>query len=82
MEFEDDALLGIVRRAKARKTGARGLRGVLEEVMNPIMYDLPDQPDVRVCRITGSVVNAGSDPIIETESDQAEQLAPRTRTGA
>jgi len=82
LEFDMEALKGIVRRAKARKTGARGLRGVMEEVMNPIMYDLPDQSNVRVCRITAEVVDHGADPIIITDVDQADALMPQTRTGA
>ena len=47
LQFETDALVKIVTKAKSRRTGARALRGVMEEVMNPIMYMLPDAGNVR-----------------------------------
>ena len=65
LEFETAALQGIVKRAKARKTGARALRGVLEEIMNPIMYSLPDERNVRTCIITSDVVERGATPLFE-----------------
>jgi ATP-dependent Clp protease ATP-binding subunit ClpX len=42
LEFEDDALKAIAKAAIERKTGARGLRSILEDIMLDIMYDLPD----------------------------------------
>lgn len=42
LSFEDSAILAIAKAAQARKTGARGLRGVIENVVNPLMYDLPE----------------------------------------
>lgn len=65
LEFELGALQGIVKRAKARKTGARALRGVLEEIMNPIMYSLPDERNVRTCIVTADVVERGATPLFE-----------------
>ena len=65
VEFEVGALKAIVKRAKARRTGARALRGVMEEVMNPIMYDLPDEGDVRKCIITEGVVERNEKPLLE-----------------
>lgn len=65
LEFEIGALQGIVKRAKARKTGARALRGVLEEIMNPIMYSLPDERNVRTCIVTADVVERGATPLFE-----------------
>jgi len=76
LEFDLDALKAIVARAKARRTGARALRGVLEEVMNPIMYDIPDAPDVRHCLITLAVVEEGAEPILEYQD-----VAPAKKSG-
>ncbi len=67
VEFEVEALAAIVARAKARRTGARGLRGVLEEIMNPIMYKLPDVGNVRKCVITRDVVERGVMPMLELQ---------------
>jgi len=76
LEFDTDALQAIVVRAKQRKTGARGLRGVMEEVMNPIMYRLPDQREVRLCRITKAVVTDGAQPILSTADDRQNADRP------
>lgn len=75
LDFEPEALAGIVSKAKARRTGARGLRGVMESVMNPIMYQLPDQKNVRRCVITGDVVSRGADPLLELQD------TPKRTTG-
>jgi ATP-dependent Clp protease ATP-binding subunit ClpX len=44
LRFTDDALRSIARKARARETGARGLRSIIENVMLDIMFELPDQP--------------------------------------
>ena len=63
LEFEEEALREIVKKAKGLKTGARGLRSVIEQVMLPVMFDLPDLEDVRKCVIKK-----------ETVTDKAEAL--------
>lgn len=63
LEFDPDALKAIVEKAKKRKTGARALRSVVEEVMLPIMYDLPDKTRVTKCIITDEVVTDGAEPV-------------------
>lgn len=67
---EDDALKGIVAKAKLRKTGARALRSIMEELMVPLMYDIPDYDDVRQCIITKEVVESGAKPTLERTSDE------------
>jgi len=56
LEFTEDALIAIADQAMQRRTGARGLRAILEEVLNSVMYDLPSRGDVAKCVITGEVV--------------------------
>ncbi|KXK34300.1 MAG: ATP-dependent Clp protease ATP-binding subunit ClpX [Chlorobi bacterium] len=75
LEFERDALEAIVAKAKARRTGARGLRGVMEEIMNPIMYKLPDVENVRRCVITRQVVDNKSEPLLELQ-DAVQSPSP------
>lgn len=75
LEFETDALKAIVNKAKDRKTGARALRGVMEEIMNPIMYGLPDQTNVRKCIITADVVTRAANPLLEL----SDQVSAKTR---
>lgn len=64
LEFTDDAITEIVHKTKEKKTGARGLRSVIEEVMLDIMYELPSMKDVRHCIIDKEVVTMGKEPKI------------------
>lgn len=56
LRFTPEAMMAIVREAVKRKSGARGLRAILEEIMLDIMYEIPDREDVRECVITEGVV--------------------------
>ena len=62
LRFTPEAMRAIVREAIARKSGARGLRAILEEIMLDIMYELPDLQDVRECVISEGVVVNGERP--------------------
>jgi ATP-dependent Clp protease ATP-binding subunit ClpX len=64
LEFEKEALLMIAKKAMERKTGARGLRAILEEIMLNVMYDIPSRTDVKKCVITRDTVANKSDPIL------------------
>ncbi len=52
LEFEDEALVEIAKEAMARKTGARGLRSIIENIMLEVMFDLPSRDDIEKCVIT------------------------------
>ena len=56
LEFEEDALKAIAHKAAERKTGARGLKAIIEEVMEDIMYEVPSMDKVERCVITEKVV--------------------------
>lgn len=64
LSFTKDALASIAVRAQKRKTGARGLRSIMEEVMLEIMYDLPSLTGVKKCVINKDVVEKKSDPLL------------------
>jgi ATP-dependent Clp protease ATP-binding subunit ClpX len=57
LEFEEEALRSIAKLAIERKTGARGLRSIIEGIMLEMMYDLPSRDDVEKCIITKDVVD-------------------------
>jgi ATP-dependent Clp protease ATP-binding subunit ClpX len=63
LEFTDEAIDSIIRIAKERKTGARALRGVVEDSMLDIMYELPDRPNLERVVITEETVETKSSPI-------------------
>ena len=52
LEFEEDALRAIAHKAMERETGARGLRAILEEFINPVMYEIPTETTVEKCIIS------------------------------
>jgi len=62
LEFQKEALHEIAREAIKQKTGARGLRSIMEKFMLKIMYDLPDRSDIGSCTITKEVVQDHSEP--------------------
>lgn len=66
LEFDQDALLAIADKAIERKTGARGLRSIIEETMLDIMFEIPSQEDVIKVRITKAAVEGTDKPVLET----------------
>ena len=64
LEFEEDALEQIVEKAIERKTGARGLRSIIEEIMRDIMFEIPSNPKIEKCIITKETVTSGEPPKI------------------
>ena len=64
LAFDDDALRAVAKKAIERKTGARGLRAILEDVMLDIMYDIPSREDVCSCRITKDVIEKVCPPLL------------------
>ena len=66
LEFDQDALEAIASKAIERKTGARGLRSIIEEVMMDVMFEIPSQEDVTKVRITKEAVDGTAAPVLET----------------
>jgi ATP-dependent Clp protease ATP-binding subunit ClpX len=64
LEFEESALKVIAKKAIERKTGARGLRGIIEERMLDIMYDMPNREDVEKCLITKETIENDGEPTL------------------
>lgn len=64
LRFTEGALSAIARQALERKSGARGLRSVLEQAMLEVMYDLPSTPDVQECVISEQVITNGDYPVL------------------
>ncbi|WP_146341480.1 ATP-dependent Clp protease ATP-binding subunit ClpX [Nesterenkonia sp. NBAIMH1] len=77
LEFTDAAIRAIVGMAEVRGTGARGLRSILETVLNPVMFELPDHEDVATITITEEVVAEGAEPVMLSRSE-AKKLHKKT----
>ena len=69
LEVTEDAIGAIADMAIERKTGARGLRGIMEKMMTNVMYELPSRKDVRKCIITKETVEKGRDPELVLEGE-------------
>lgn len=61
--FEQEAIEAIVDKAIERKTGARGLRSIIEEIMRDIMYEIPSNPNIEKCTVTKDTVLSGAEPL-------------------
>ncbi len=76
LEFREMALSAIAEQCVEKKTGARGLRSILEKVLLNTMYDLPSTPDVKKVIVDEAVIHGESDPILMYENqDQAYEMA-------
>ena len=64
LSFENDAVEAIAELAVERKTGARGLRSIMENVMMDVMYLIPSDDTIRECRITREAVEGSSEPVV------------------
>ncbi len=74
LEFDDGALLAVARQALKQKTGARGLRSILERIMLDYMYEIPGRKDLMDVKITEEMIsqaNQGAVPFAETAAESA-----------
>ena len=80
LEFEREALELIVDKAIERKTGARGLRSIIEDVMRDIMYDIPSNPKIEKCIITKATVENKEKPtLIINENKQTKRKTTKKK---
>ncbi|MDD2739318.1 MAG: ATP-dependent Clp protease ATP-binding subunit ClpX [Methylomonas lenta] len=78
LEFRDDSLSAIARKSMERKSGARGLRTIVENVLLDTMYELPSSDNISKVVIDEGVINGKSDPILVYESDAKRIAAAET----
>ncbi|AXF55807.1 ATP-dependent protease ATP-binding subunit ClpX [Salicibibacter kimchii] len=74
LEFTDDALRAIANKAIERKTGARGLRSIIEDIMRDVMYDLPSKEEITKCTITKECVAEDASPELTTKDGELIKL--------
>lgn len=71
--FEESALKEIAKKALKNETGARGLRGIIEEVMLDVMYDVPSQKDIIKCIISEDTIKKNKKPLLVYKEKQLEE---------
>ena len=75
LEFKDESIAEIAKKAISKKTGARGLRSILENILLKTMFELPDMEDVIKVTVDKSSVKGTSEPIITYEKKQSTSVA-------
>lgn len=81
LEFEDAAVRAIARKAIVRNTGARGLRSIIEKIMQNVMFQVPSMHDVSKCIVTEEVVSSGKQPVL-VHGKKAEPAASHAAADA
>ena len=75
LEFREDALRAVAKKSMERKTGARGLRSIMENILLDTMYDLPSSEDIVKVVIDESVINNVTEPLLIYESSEIQKIA-------
>lgn len=73
LSFDKDALRLIAKEALTRKTGARGLRSIIEVIMRNVMYEIPSAKGVSACRVTKEVITEKKDPILTLDKKKSKK---------
>ncbi len=80
LKFDKEALEAIVDKAIERKTGARGLRSIIEEIMRDIMFEIPSMPNISKCIITkDTVLNKTKPEVVISENNEEQVKAKKNR---
>lgn len=79
LEFDEEAVRAIARKSITRKTGARGLRSIIESVMMDIMYRIPSDESIKSCLVTKDVVEGKAEPMITCRDDAPKAKRSRKR---
>jgi ATP-dependent Clp protease ATP-binding subunit ClpX len=75
LDIRDDALAAIAEKAIERKTGARGLRSILETTLLDTMYKIPSEQDVIKVVVDASVINGENEPMLVYEKPEQKKVA-------
>ena len=73
LKVTDEAVAAIAKKSFERKTGARGLRSILESVMNEVMYEIPSDETISKCIITKEAVEGNAKPLLEYRTDAVKK---------
>ena len=79
LEIEDDALREIAKEAMERKTGARGLRAIMENATLNLMYEIPSDPTIEKCVITKGVITGDEEPVLTYRDPSEDTDLPKKK---
>ena len=81
LKVTDDAVAAIAKKSFERKTGARGLRAIMENIMMDVMYEIPSDDNIACCTITKDTVEKGEPPVVEYRTDAIELGKKKNNNG-
>ena len=81
LKVTDDAVAAIAKKSFERKTGARGLRAIMENIMMDVMYEIPSDDNIACCTITKDTVEKGEPPLVEYRTDAIESGKKKNNNG-
>ncbi len=79
LSFEDDAIAAVAKRSVERKTGARGLRAIMESIMMDAMFEVPSDDEVKECIITKESVTGDEEPMLVLGNNETRRTSRRTK---
>ena len=77
LSFDDEAIKAVAKLSFERKTGARGLRAIMEDVMTDVMYEVPSEDDIKECVITKEAVLDKESPKLRMDDDEVRQISSK-----
>ena len=77
LSFDDEAIKAVAKLSFERKTGARGLRAIMEDVMTDVMYEVPSEDDIKECVITKEAVLDKESPKLIMDDDELRQISSK-----
>ncbi len=75
LHFEEEALKAIAHQAMERKTGARGLRSIIEKALLNPMFEIPGSKNIQSCTVTADVITSGAEPVLTLETPKRKSKA-------
>ena len=79
LTFEPEAIAAIAKRSVERKTGARGLRAIIESVMTDVMYEVPSDENISECIITKEAAMGEGNPRLVMKSDEPKRITTKKK---
>lgn len=81
LSFDKEAISAVAKQSFDRKTGARGLRAIMESVMQNVMYEVPSEDDIKECVITKESVLGEEEPKLITKQDEVKRISDKAKDG-
>ena len=77
LTFTDEALKAVAAESSKRKTGARGLRAIMEQTMMDLMYEIPSDDTILSCQVTEEMVKENKEPVLERRENKEKTKIPK-----